>query len=295
MLTFVTLIQAYNKIMLVMGGAIFSLIGALIALYPVYIHYGARRYRGEVVGLRVDGGLNRSILWPVIAYTDMDGQRHEALSYTGSSQIAAVPGMPMDIMVKPGQPDRCASPSFGWTELLGITFLVPGILLAKAGLKDFPLNWLSILLVVGFIGFFGTKIFHRLHPLIAAIKGGDWRGRGEAAAQERAHWPSLAAPEIAERVGAQDLKTRRALRWVFPIGLALLAGGLWWGQSRMIFIGTAAVAEGRVVGHEWASGSQPELSRTGQLRRRWKIHHLSRRYRHQSAVLPSRRDGPGLL
>jgi Protein of unknown function (DUF3592) len=246
-----TLLQAYNKIMLVMGGAFCGLIGAVISLYPVYVHYGARRYRGEVLGLRQDG----NVLWPVIAYTDEDGERHEALGTTGSSTIPAVPGMPVDIMVKPGQPDRCTSAGFGWIELAGVAFLVPGILLARSGLKDFPVNWLSILVTLALVGYLGARIFRGLHPLLAAMKGTDWRQESEQAARERQQWPLLPASEIAARVTTQDRNARRALPWVFVIGLALIAGGAWWGQHRTIFMATAAVADGRVVGGEWSGGS----------------------------------------
>lgn len=246
-----TLIQAYDKIIRVMIGAFCVLIGALISLYPVYVRYGARRYRGAVFGLRQDG----NVLWPVIAYTDEDGQRHEALANSGSSQIAAVPGMPANIVVKPGRPDRCASAGFGWVELAGVAFLIPGILLARSGLKDFPVNWLSIPLTLGFVGYIGTRIFRRLHPLLAAMKGADWREENEEAARKRAQWPLLPASEIAARVKTQDRHTRRALPWLFVIGLALMVGGAWWEQHRAIFMATAAVADGRVIGGDWSGGS----------------------------------------
>jgi hypothetical protein len=218
-----TLIQAYNSIMLVMMGAFFALIGGLIALYPLYTHYRARRYRGEVVGLRKDGGT----LQP------------------------AVPGMPMSILVKAGRPERYASTGFGWIELGGMAFLVPGFLLTHSGLKNFPVNWLSIPLTLGIVGYVGAKIFARLHPLLAAMKAADWRQETEQPAQ----WTWLPASEIAEGVRTQDLKARRAPPWFFAIGLGLVVGGAWWEEHRMIFMAAAAIAEGQVIGGDWGSGS----------------------------------------
>src|ERR1700746_2573890 len=103
------------------------------------MHHGARRTRAEVAGLRQDG-TSKDILWPVVSYTDDKGQKREAMANSGSSRISVLPGMKLDVLVKPDQPDRYTSPRCWIAVLIGFAFLVPGILLIQNGLKNFPLN-----------------------------------------------------------------------------------------------------------------------------------------------------------
>jgi hypothetical protein len=253
------LLQAYDKIMLIVAGVVCALIGILILMYPLYVSYGARRYRGEVIGLRQDDKGGNRLLWPVIAYTDDDGQRHEALASAGSSVISAVPGMPMSILVKPGQPDRCASTGFGWIELIGAACLVPGILLIRSGLKDFPVNWLSMLVLLGILAYLGRNVFRWVRPLLALRHLAEGQVQGFTMSrqplEDRQRWPLLPPGEITERVTAQDAKARRWVPFLCLVGVALTIGGAGWGQHRMIFIASAGIAQGTVIGNERADGS----------------------------------------
>src|SRR5258706_5889627 len=97
-------VLAYMQLMYLVAGSACSGIGLLVVGYAAYLHVHEHVYAAEVVGVRKEDG-SQAMFWPVIAYVDEKGRRHEGLANSGSSLIGGrTPGSKTMILADPASP-----------------------------------------------------------------------------------------------------------------------------------------------------------------------------------------------
>ena len=87
--TIFNLFSAWNALLYLLAGGTVLGLGLLVVGYAAYVRFAERCYQGQIVGVRSDAPGKR-IYWPLIAYTDDAGTRHEVLADSGSSATAPV-------------------------------------------------------------------------------------------------------------------------------------------------------------------------------------------------------------
>src|SRR5512146_794912 len=97
-------ISAYTQLLYVVGGAVCSGIGLLILGFAAYLRVHEHVYAAEVIGVREERA-SQAMFWPVLAYVDEKGERHEGLANSGSSLIGGrTPGTKTMVLADPASP-----------------------------------------------------------------------------------------------------------------------------------------------------------------------------------------------
>ncbi len=184
-------VLAYMQLMYLVAGSACSGIGLLVVGYAAYLHVHEHVYAAEVVGVRKEDG-SQAMFWPVIAYVDEKGQRHEGLANSGSSLIGGrTPGSKTMILADPASP---ASPMLmrDWWFLVaaGTVVSVVGYPFIHFGLKNLHFNWTTLFVAVAISVCLAIRIFRFVHPLLDARKSNGLPARQateprRAAARER--------------------------------------------------------------------------------------------------------------
>jgi hypothetical protein len=152
---------AWNQVGLLVGGALFAGIGALLLGSRLHWRLRASRVTGTVVGVRPS---DRGTFFPVYRYTLPNGVSSEATSDTGSSATAGMTtGRAVDIFVFPEHPDKAAEAD-GWVqEIVGTMFLAVGLVLFYIALVVLPFTRYTAVMAVGLALYAGAK-FRRFVP-----------------------------------------------------------------------------------------------------------------------------------
>ena len=98
------ILSAWSALLYLTAGASVAGIGLLLLGYALYVRLTERRYQAQIVGVRTDAPGEKTY-WPLIAYTDESGVRHETVANGGSSMLGgAVPGTKVTIYAAAGDP-----------------------------------------------------------------------------------------------------------------------------------------------------------------------------------------------
>lgn len=118
---FITVFFAYVEALAIVGGLALLAIGVLIMASELHTSR-ARVVQAEILGVRKKG----SIYFPVFSYTDRNGQRIQAESFTGSSALGdKVPGQRAKIKISEDDPT--------WATPCGFTWLIVAFVLIVFG------------------------------------------------------------------------------------------------------------------------------------------------------------------
>lgn len=253
-LTFEAL-SAYMQLMYLVAGSICSGIGLLILGYAAYVRLHEHVYAAEVVGVRKDDA-KQTMYWPVIAYVDEKGQRHEALANSGSSLIGdKTPGAKTTILADPSSPASPMRVSDWWLLIaIGAVVAAMGYPFIHIGLKNLHFNLLSLAVAAAISVHLAVRIFRWVHPFLDARKSGGWKSAQLSymrdKQQKREELPLASAAEIATTKAQQT----KWLASTFPLlalaGLALLFGGAVWLERDVTFLSQAVASEGSVIGND---------------------------------------------
>src|SRR5579864_3365706 len=250
----------YMQLMYLVAGGMCSGIGLLIVGYATYVRLHEHVYAAEVVGVHKDDE-KQTMFWPVIAYVDEKGQRHEALANSGSSLIGGrTPGAKTMILADPTSP---ASPMLmrDWWFLvaIGAIIVAMGYPFIHVGLKNLRFDWTTLATAAAVCVYLSVRIFRFVHPILDARKSGDWRNAQLAymhdKQQKRADLPLASDVEIAT-VKAQQTKWFISELPVLAVaGLALLIGGSIWLDRDLTFLSRSVAGEGRVIRNDVSPSS----------------------------------------
>ena len=253
-------LSAYMQLMYLFAGSVCSGMGLLILGYAAYVRLHEHMYPAEVVGVRKDDA-KQTMFWPVIAYVDEKGLRHEALANSGSSLIGSrTPGAKTTILADPASP---ASPMLvrDWWLLfaIGVVVVAVGYPFIHIGLKNLHFDLLSLAVAAVVCLHLTVRIFRWVHPILDARKSGGWKNAQLAymrdKQQKRADLPLASDAEIAT-VKAQQTKWFISELPVLAVaGLALLIGGSIWLERDVTFLSRSVAGEGRVIRNDVSSSS----------------------------------------
>jgi hypothetical protein len=257
-------LSAWYALLYIIAGASLSGFGLLVAGYTFYVRATERAYTGQIVSMRTEGP-GKNMYWPVVAYTDGQGQRHEALANSGSSLIGGnVPGRKVTVFAAPSAPDALMIARDLWILLaLGLFLLAVGSPFIAVGFEMLHFNFRTALVALALAGYVGFKLFRLVHPFLDARKAGGWTAARDAfmarAAQRQAMQP-VSAAEIAALGATQSKQFAAALPLLVIVGAALLIGGGFWYERQSAFLSTAIAADGVVLRNEASDDSDGKIT-----------------------------------
>lgn len=252
------LLSTYMQLLYLVGGATCWGFALLLLGYAAYVRVRERTYDGEVAAVRKDGGND---FWPVLAYVDEKGVRHEALANSGSSQIGGrAPGTKVRLLADPAKPDAPMMVRDWWVLLvIGLFPLGIGYPFIHMGLRDLHFNWTTVFVGAAMSAWIAVKIFRFAHPLLDARKSGvamaAQRAFMQAKQQNCENLPLVSAGDVAAAEAKQKSQIASARPYIMAIGLALLVGGGFWLAHQVSFLSDAVSAPGVVVRNDVSEGS----------------------------------------
>ena len=252
------LLSTYMQLLYLVGGATCWGFALLLLGYSAYVRVRERVYQGEVAAVRKDGSND---YWPVLAYVDEKGVRHEALANSGSSQIGGrAPGTKVRLLADPAKPDAPMMVRDWWVLLvIGLFPLGVGYPFIHMGLRDLHFNWTTVFVGAAMSAWVAVKIFRFAHPLLDARKSGlavaAQRAFMQARQQNRENLPLVSADDVAAAEAKQKSQMASARPYITAIGLALLVGGGFWLAHQVTFLSDAISAPGVVVRNDVTEGS----------------------------------------
>ncbi len=246
------LFSTYMQLMYLVAGATCSGIGLLILAYAVYVRLRERSYRGEIVADRKEGS-GQAMYWPVVAYSDEHGQRHEAVANSRSSLLSGqVPGTRVTLFADPAKPDSPMLARDWWLlSAAGAIVLAVGYPFIHLGLKGLHFNWTTALVAAGISVYLAARIFRFVHPLLDARKS--WKLNAAPYVslrdkqEQRQNLPIVTDNEIAAAKLAHAKWISSARPVAMVLGLALFAGGGFWFAHQISFLHAAVTTLGEVV------------------------------------------------
>jgi len=251
------LLSTYMQLMYLVVGSVCWAIGLSLLGYATYVRVRESVYQGEVVAVRKDGC---NEYWPVLAYTDTKGARHEALANSGSSQISGrVPGTRVRLLANPASPDSPMMLRDWWgLVVIGVFPLGVGYPFIHAGLRDLHFDWITIGVGAAIAAWIAQKLFRFVHPLLDARKSGAamlaQRAFMQAKQQSREALPLVSAGDVATVQATQSRQMASARPYLTAIGLALFLGGGFWLAHQSIFLSQAVSAPGVVIRNDVSEG-----------------------------------------
>jgi hypothetical protein len=152
---------AWNQVGLLVGGALFAGIGALLLGSRLHWRLRASRVTATVAGVRPSSG---HTFFPVYRYTLPNGVSGEATSDTGSSATESMrTGRTAEIFVFPEHPDKATEADAWVQEMIGAVFLAAGCLLLYIALFVLPFTRYTALMAV-VMGFYAAAKFRKFIP-----------------------------------------------------------------------------------------------------------------------------------
>ncbi len=193
--TLFEIFSAWNALLYLIGGGAVSGLGLLIIAYAVYVRGAERSYRGEIVGIRSDAP-GKAIYWPLVAYTDESGARHEVLANSGSSLIGGrTPGTKVTVFADAAAPKSVLLARDWWLLLcFGVVLAAFGAPFLAIGVGQLHFNAGTALVALGLASYLGFKLFRFLHPLLDARKAGGWQAARDAFMARSAQRKQTMAP-----------------------------------------------------------------------------------------------------
>ncbi len=256
--------SAWMALLYIIAGASVSGFGLILVGYTFYVRATETAYTGQIVSVRTEGP-GKNMYWPVVAYTDAQGTRHEALANSGSSLIGGnVPGKKVTVFAAPSAPDALMIARDWWLLFaLGLFLLAVGSPFIAAGFESLHFNFRTGLVALAFAGYVGFKLFRLVHPILDARKAGGWSAVREAftakIAQRQTMQP-VSDAELATVGGTQSKQFAAMLPLLLVVGAALLIGGGYWFEHQSAFLASALSADGVVLRNEESESSDGKPS-----------------------------------
>lgn len=253
------IIQAWNVLMYLGAGFTVAGLGAALAAFTLAIAWNARCYDGEIVAVRAE--TKRQMFWPVIAYADAQGARHEANANSGSNSIIAnMPGRKVAVLVSHTLNDAVMLVRDWWMLLAVAGFLVAcAVPFLYAGMSDLRFNTPTALVAAAAAASMTWKFVNALRKATGNASFQAAREAFLARRKAQAGMARLCAADI-EAVAATERKQNTASAPLTAfVGAALLLSGAYWYQSDSAFAASASAAEGTVIGNEVKADSEGTL------------------------------------
>ena len=174
---------AYMQVMYLLAGSATSGAGLLLIGYAIYRRLKEHPLSGEVVAVRKDGADNGTY-WPVVAYADAQGVRHEVMANSGSSDIGGrAPGTKVELLDSPIGPMLMRD----WWSLMaiGLFLCAVGTPFLWVGLRHFRFNWATLVIVTGVVASGGYRLLRFVHRLVEERKSGVLAANREAFLQRK--------------------------------------------------------------------------------------------------------------
>ena len=262
--TIINLFSAWNALLYLLAGGTILGLGLLVVGYAAYVRFAERCYQGQIVGVRSDAP-GKQMYWPLIAYTDDAGTRHEVLANSGSSLIGGrAPGTKVTIFAAGAAPRAVMLLRDLWLLLiLGLFLAAVGTPLLAVGISMLRLNAATGLVALGLAFYAGFHLFRLFHPLLDARKAGGWQAAREAfAARLASKQPSVvvSAADIAAATATQSKSASVAQPVLLLVGAALLIGGGIWFDRQVAFLHAAVEASGVVLRNEESDDADSNTS-----------------------------------
>lgn len=209
-------------------------------------------------------GLWSEYYYPIYEYTTPQGERMEHIEDMGGSTfLHCMPGKQVTLLMFPGNPPKVKKASV-LGIILGVIFLTPGLFIANVAVSQFETSFVSVLLVLGIIGYGLFKVYQKylLIPEEERRKGWAMIRSGEAFASENfsvtstskiisgAKGRRMTPDEIRARIGSQKRTTV-----IGAFVMILISGGLgvgaYYAQKSMVEYSSRGIkAEGKVTGFQ---------------------------------------------
>ncbi len=243
-------VGAYNAVMLLIMGLVFSGVGAAMIGYAVYTRRAWVRVRGRIAGVREQkGGKNGTMYTAVFEYPGPDGKLIRSAAGSSSSMLSdKVPGTDVNLLVNPKDPYDVRRPGV-ILFIFGAFFAAPGVFLLSMALRDFEFN---IYLVLIFLAIIGVMVFRvtkllKPHDRWESPKEFIARMKEEHDEEKEERGTMLEEHEVRVRLRKHDL---RVLLWspvnfLIAIGLLVWSAYVW--QDTKDFLAVAVQERGEVV------------------------------------------------
>jgi hypothetical protein len=252
------ILSAWNALLYLMAGATVAGFGLLIVGFALYVRATERSYQAQILGVRTDvpGG---QTYWPLIAYTDESGTRHEVVANTGSTAIAGhTPGAKVAIFAGSADPKSVMLKRDWWI------FFIVGAVIAAVGSPFLAvgvstLHWTrgTALVLVALAAYGGWKLYTVVPALIEARRKGfaETRKAFMERKQKEKHTVTVSNEELQAIVARQERNTTIARPIIVIIGAAIMIGAGFWFHETQSFLAGAIRADGVVLRNEESDAS----------------------------------------
>jgi hypothetical protein len=164
--------QAYNQIGFFIGALVCLAIGGLMLGNSMYWRLHALRAPGTVIGVIASG----VTYTPVYRYTLADGQSHVAKSDTGSGWVRGKEtGRVVPLMISAHNPTQAREASSYLLDLIGIVFVVPGIVFGYIALTAYPITLMTWIVAAGMLLYLGERGYRVLIPKGQRLSIEEWK------------------------------------------------------------------------------------------------------------------------
>jgi hypothetical protein len=255
--------QAYNQVGFFIGALVCLGIGGLILGNSMYWRVHALRVQGTVIGVIAGGGMYT----PVYRYTLADGQSHVAKSDTSSGWVRGKEtGRVVPLMISAHNPAEAREARRYPLDLIGIVFVVPGLVLGYVALTAYPITLMTWIVAAGMLLYLGERGYRVLIPKGQRLSIEEWKKQhnlGQTTLDLNSVKPIesiVSAPDVAQA----RLKQAQSYKFIVPVVAAvavlLVAIGIY--QSiRISRLEAAGLrAEGQVVRMKGESSSGSRTS-----------------------------------
>ncbi len=193
------------------------------------------------------------VYYAVFEYQAPNGNRMEKVSESGSnSLLGKMPGRRVTVMTFPDSPEKIRRP-FALLFVFGFIFLVPGVLIMHTALTTFEFNIVTLLIVLGGLGFIAFKVWSFFRQIPSEDLKNGWAEFKEKGVSVKASTGSgkggrlLEPEEVAVRAKYYAKHSMIAGYVMLVIALGLAGGSYYAGLDMVDMTQNGISATGEVV------------------------------------------------
>ncbi len=258
------ILSAWNALLYLLAGGAVAGAGLLVVAYTLYLRVTERAYRGQIVSVQSEG-VAKNMYWPLVAYTDDQGRRHQGLANSGSSRIVGrTPGASVTVLAAPTAPDALMLAGDWWVLFcIGMFVLAVASPFVLMGLHSLRFTWGTLAVALAILGYGGFRLFPLVHPLLDARKARTWaaaRDAFKARAQARQEMQTVSIADLAQASTIQSQQLAKSAPVLMALGVVLVIAGAFWFQHQTAFLARALIAHGIVVRNEASEDSDGKAS-----------------------------------
>ncbi len=261
---------AWQQIGLLLMGFIFMAVGGGIVFYEIYCRKTSIRVKGRISAVRMIKGKGSvsegkkkkknfagEMYHPVFEYKMPNGELVETIgSMASSGLLGKLPGKIVTLMISPNDNKIVRRPSV-FLPIFGLIFFLPGIFIMNIALTSFDINYVSILMFFGLLGFIAYKIRKAILKIPDADRKKIWEKIKDRdfsdvkvttpKKKEEKKGRILERHEIIERVKLHIKHARIAAYGMFVIAPCLAGGAYYTGSDMLERVSTGVQVVGEVV------------------------------------------------